>query len=347
MGGILRHLDTRRFEPVVLAPAASIDPLKKQLANDCLRYVAFRDTFNDAVRTIREAACNLVYYWEVGSDVLNYFLPFARLAPVQCSSHGSLTTTGLPDIDYFFSSELMEQPSPAAPLPNSEGSNAHYSERLWKSRTLLMCQERLSPFSPAWPGYFGLPDGRRLYGCLQNPLKLHPDFDALLAGILAADPLATIVLLGDRNGHVAKALQAQFARTVSAAVDRIVFVPRQRFADYCRLLQACDVLLDPPHYGAGSSCYDIFSFNLPMVTLPTELMPGRVALAFYRKMAFEELVASSAEDYVRKAVRVATDRDYRRHVTEQIAARSDVLFNDLEAVREHERFFEETLARTS
>ena len=49
-----------------------------------------------------------------------------------------------------------------------------------------------------------------------------------------------------------------------------------------------------------------------MVTLPTELMPGRVALGFYRKMGFEELVASSAEDYVRKAVRLATDGDYRR-----------------------------------
>ena len=254
----------------------------------------------------------------------------------------------MPNIDYFFSSELMEQPSPAAPLPNSEGSNAHYSERLWKSRTVLMCQERLSPFSPAWPGYFGLPDGRRLYGCLQNPLKLHPDFDCALGRHSRRRPLGYDCPAGRSKWPRCEGLAIGGLRgTVSAAVDRIVFVPRQRFADYCRLLQACDVLLDPPHYGAGSSCCDIFSFNLPMVTLPTELMPGRVALAFYRKMGFEELVASSAEDYVRKTVRVATDRDYRRHVTEQIAARSDVLFNDLEAVREHERFFEETLARTS
>ena len=81
MGGILRHLDTRRFEPVVLAPAASIGVLRQRLAIDGLRNVAFRDTFNDAVRTIRESACDLIYYWEVGSDVLNYFLPFARLCP--------------------------------------------------------------------------------------------------------------------------------------------------------------------------------------------------------------------------------------------------------------------------
>ena len=161
-----------------------------------------------------------------------------------------------------------------------------------------------------------------------------------------ADPLGTIVLLTDEGGHAVAALRARFARHMPDSADRIVFLPRQNFADYCRLLQVFDVLLDPLHYGTGSSCYDVFSFNLTMVTLPTDLMPGRVALGFYRKMQFEELVASSPEDYVRKTVRVATDRDYRRHVTEQIAARSDVLFNDLEAVREHERFFEEALARS-
>jgi predicted O-linked N-acetylglucosamine transferase (SPINDLY family) len=53
----------------------------------------------------------------------------------------------------------------------------------------------------------------------------------------------------------------------------------------------------------------------------------------------------SPEEYVSKAVQVATDRDYRKYVTERIAQASDVLFNDLEAVREHERFFEEVLAK--
>jgi protein O-GlcNAc transferase len=320
-----------RFEAVVLASKASIDVLKTRLAIDRLSYAAFSDNYIPAVRQVREAACDLLYYWEVGSDSLNYFLPFARLAPVQCTSHGSLATTGNRAIDYFFSSGMIE----------SDGASEHYSERLWLSRALLMCQDRLPPVR-ASRGYWRLPDDRRLYGCLQNPLKLHPDFDALLAGILAADPLGTVVLLADDTDHAAAALRKRFTKRVAHA-DRILFMPRQSFVDYCGLLTVCDVLLDPLHYGAGSSCYDIFSFNLPLVTLPTEFMPGRVALGFYRKMQFEELVAASAEDYVCKAVQVATDRDYRHHVTGQIAARSDVLFNDIEAVREHERFFAEAL----
>ncbi len=122
-----------------------------------------------------------------------------------------------------------------------------------------------------------------------------------------------------------------------------MFLPPQPFGDYCRLLQLANVILDPPHYGANSSCYDIFSYNLPLVTMPGKLFVGRVTQAFYRKMGVEDLIVHSPAEYVSKAVQVATDRDHRQYVTERIARASDVLFNDLESVREHERFFDEAL----
>jgi predicted O-linked N-acetylglucosamine transferase (SPINDLY family) len=60
-------------------------------------------------------------------------------------------------------------------------------------------------------------------------------------------------------------------------------------------------------------------------------------------MGVEDLIANSADEYVRKAVKVATDRNYRKYVRERIGQCSNILFNDLEVVREHERFFEESL----
>ena len=85
----------------------------------------------------------------------------------------------------------------------------------------------------------------------------------------------------------------------------------------------------------------IFSYNLPLVTMPGDLLVGRFTQAFYRKMGVEDLIVHSPAEYVSKAVQVATDREYRKYVTERIAEASGVLFNDLEAVREHERSFEE------
>lgn len=343
MRGIVEKLDPERFEPVVLCSLRNLGRLREGLRRDGLKFVPFDDSLPGAIETVRKAACDLMYYWELGTDALNYFLPFARLAPVQCAS--TLSTSGIPAVDYFYSSGLME----------TDAADAHYTEKLWRSKTLFSCQPRLSPVPPAAAGDFGLPEGRNLYVCFQNPLKLHPDFDPILAGILAADPKALIVLMADRSGSVAELLNRRFAVRSDGGedpsrgargvrCDRIVFLNRQSFSNYCRLIQLANVILDPPHFGAGSSCYDIFSFNQPVVTMPGEFMSGRTAYAFYKKMGIDELIVSSAEEYVEKAVQVATDREYRDYVKRRIATASDVVFDDITAVREHERFFDEVLA---
>jgi protein O-GlcNAc transferase len=333
MKGILEQLDRERFELVILCSAKIVENIRRAIRRDDLTFVPFSRFLGDAIRRVREAQCDLVYYWEVGSDAQNYFLPFARLAPVQCTSHGSQITSGVPAVDHFYSSDLMEVP----------GAQDHYTERLWRSRTLLMCQSRLPQVPPAARSYFGLPDGRHLYMCLQNPLKIHPDMDPLVGAILDQDPKGAVVFLSGRHPHAAQLLRERFAETIPNVGNRAIFLPYQRFEDYCRLLQLADVVLDPPHFGAGSSSYDIFSFDLPAVTLPGELIVGRVAYAFYRKMGVSDLVASSPEHYVQLAVRVASDREYRLALRDRLAVASHVLFDDLEAVRDHERFFEEVI----
>ena len=105
------------------------------------------------------------------------------------------------------------------------------------------------------------------------------------------------------------------------------------------------MVLDTPHYGAGSTTYDIFSFNQPIVTLPGRFNIGRYTLACYRKMGLPDLIADSPEHYVELAVRVATDEDFRHDVRARIAERSDVLFDDREAVAEHVRFLREAVRR--
>ncbi len=104
-------------------------------------------------------------------------------------------------------------------------------------------------------------------------------------------------------------------------------------------------MLDPPHYSSSLTGYDAFALALPVVTLPGTFNVERYALALYRKMGIAELVADSPEDYVKRAVRLGTDRDYRHSVRSRIAERSEALFEDMQAVREHERFFEHALQR--
>jgi len=329
MQGIIERLDPKHWETTILAPRGSVARIRPEIGRTDLDFVPFGEALGDAIEQIRRARCDLIYYWEVGTDAMNYFLPFARLAPVQATGWGSTITSGVPAVDYFLSSELVEQ----------AGSESQYTERLWKSRSLFRYQDRLGPLPPGGRSEFGLPDDANLYVCFQNPLKLHPDFDRLLAGILDADRRGLVVLQADRNHQIAGLLKDRFARRISEAADRITLLPFQNFPAYCRLIQLADVVLDPVHYGAGSTCYDLFSYNLPVVTLPGELIIGRVTQACYRKMKVCDLIVDSPQAYVEKAVQVATERDYRAYMVEKIAQSSEVLFNDIEVVREHERFF--------
>ncbi len=211
MRGIVERLDLERFEVVILPSRAILESLRAKLPRRGLRFTPFSDSLPEAIRQIRAAACDLIYYWEVGSDAMNYFLPYARLSPVQCTGWGSTITSGVPAVDWFLSSELVERP----------GSQSQYTERLWKSRTLWRYQDRLPAVAAATPADFGLPEGRNLYVCFQNPLKLHPDFDRLLAGVLEADPRGLVVLLADRGGQAAARLMERFARTIEGRKSEI------------------------------------------------------------------------------------------------------------------------------
>ena len=60
------------------------------------------------------------------------------------------------------------------------------------------------------PGHFGLPDDAHLYGCPQTVFKLHPAFDAVLAGVLRRDPRGLLVLLAPQEPHWRTLLEARF-----------------------------------------------------------------------------------------------------------------------------------------
>jgi predicted O-linked N-acetylglucosamine transferase (SPINDLY family) len=334
MRGILENLSREDFDVVILCSHAIVAELRAKIRRDDLRFVSFGQSLPEAATVIREAGCDLIYFWEVGSDATNYFLSFARLAPVQCTSHGSLITSGNPAVQYFISSALTEP----------ENFRDHYTEEVWKSKTLLFHERRVPLVSPVTRSHFSLPEAGGLYVCLQNPFKLHPDIDSLLNGILSADTTGTVVLLGGRHQRVVDLLQERFAQSIPDHCRRIKLLPWQDYPDYCRLLQLADVILDPPHYTAGSSIYDILSFHQPLVTMRGELAVGRVTAGYYRKMGMDELVAASPEQYVQTAVRIANDRDYRTSLRHRIEAAAGTIFDDMEAVREHERFFSEAIA---
>jgi predicted O-linked N-acetylglucosamine transferase (SPINDLY family) len=240
----------------------------------------------------------------------------------------------LPTIDYFLSSRLFE----------TDEAEAHYTERLVHFESPGVFYYRPAPIAhPASRSDFALPDDKHLYGCPQSLFKLHPEFDEVIGGILLQDPLGEVVLLSGARPNWNRLILSRFANSIPDVVDRIRFIPRQRYEDFLRLHTVFDVLLDPLHYSGGNTSYEAFACGMPIVTLPSAYLRGRITHGLYRRMNVLDCVAASPEEYVQKAVRLATDRAYRQDIQEHILTCARCLYEDHAAIRELEHFFREVV----
>ena len=327
MAGVLERLSANELDVLVLCARSGQERLRGGIQSRAIRALALPGRLDLAAESVRAAACDILYYWEVGTDPLNYFLPLLRPALVQCTGWGVPETSGLPTMDAYLSSDLVE---PA-------GAEAHYTESLLRSDSLATYQKRVALPGPLRSREsFGLPTDRHVYLCAQQLGKIHPDFDPVLAEILRTDPRGLVVLVEDRAGRAAADLRRRFAITIPDVADRMMFVPRQSSADYFHLLLAADVLLDPIHCGGGLTAYDGFSLNKPIVTWPGPFARGRYVAACYRKMGIKDGVADDLGEYPRLAFALGTEVDRRRHLMDRIAEASPTLFEDTDAPREFE-----------
>ena len=334
LGGVVERLNGQRWELVVLCSQFGVRQIRSGLQRDDIEVVPFPERFDHIVATVRDADCDLLYYWEVGNDPTNYFLPFLRLSPVQVTSWGIQVTTGIPGVDAYMSSDLVE----------SAGAESHYTEKLVRSSTLLTYQTRAAVPRPGSREQFGLADDQHVYGCVQNLGKFHPDFDDVLAEILRRDERGVVVVAKDRNGLAAEILRSRWQVAMPDVASRIRFVPPLAQHDYLSLLAKCDVLLDPIHFGGVNTTYDALAVNQPIVTLPTDFHRGRYTAACMQKIGVRDTVARDHDDYVNIAVQLGIDADRRNALCERLQAASHVAFEDQGAVREHERIFEVLLS---
>jgi predicted O-linked N-acetylglucosamine transferase (SPINDLY family) len=332
LGGVLERLDRETFDPVIICSAGGALRIRTEISSETIETFVIPSRFDKIVERVREGRFAVLYHWEVGSDVTNYFLPFFRLAPIQCTGAGLPETSGISQIDYFLSNDVCEP----------EGAERHYTERLIRSPSLLTWQRRMRvPEAPGMRADFGIGDDDHFYLCPHKIEKFHPDFDGLLGAILRRDPRGVLAIPKDRHGHAARKLHNRLRVALPHLIERIRFVPYQALDGYFRLIHAADVLLDPIHYGGGLTSFDGLSLNKPIVTLPGQFVRGRYTFGFYRTMGITECIAGTAEEYVERAVRLGTDRDWRMHVGERIRDTSDVLFESADSIAQYDRIFQQ------
>ena len=88
-----------------------------------------------------------------------------------------------------------------------------------------------------------------------------------------------------------------------------------------------DVMLDPFPFCGGNTTYEALGVGTPIVTLPGHYLRGRLTSAMYQLMGITTPIASTADEYVKLAVRLATDQDFGREVRRSIVETREILFD--------------------
>jgi CRISPR-associated protein Csy1 len=319
-------LDPARFERFVYHTAPIADDFTRRIAGASEHFATLRDGNIAVIERIVADRLDILVQPEVGMAPLSYLLSALRLAPVQVAGWGHPVTTGSDNMDYYLTSAPMEPPDAAT----------QYAERLVMLPGLGVDYGMPAPPVPAPRAAIGLPEGRRLYVCPQSLFKVHPDMDALLAGIAAADEDGVLLFFQAPSRKVSE----QFAGRVQRALEalgvpprgQVKFLPRMDGASFRRVLAAADVVLDTVHWSGGNTSLDELAASTPIVTLPGRFMRGRQTAAMLGLIGLAELVVSTPDEFVRLAVSIARDRDRNRALREAIAARRGALFDRPEPV---------------
>ena len=327
---LFARLDRNKFEVYLFHTQPVVNRIPQSLKSRVDREIRLPLKYQEAQKVIAEQELDILYYTDIGMEPMSYFLAFSRLATTQCVTWGHPITTGIPNVDYFISSKELEIPD----------AQSHYSEELIRLDTLNTYYLRPQTRAALSRESLGVKENSTLYMCPQTLFKFHPDFDQIIKGVLENDPRGELVLLEGNCAYHTTLIQQRFDRTIPDVVDRIRIIPRLSHEAFLSLVNMADVMLDPIHFGGGSTTIQALSFGTPVVTLPSEFLRARISYACYRHMGVDSLIAHDIDDYCEKAVALGCDKDRREAVRSELREKSSVLFENPSVVTECEAFFE-------
>lgn len=321
----ITQLDPARFERFVYYTGQGDDDVTRRIESGCEHFTRLQRGPEANGRRILADQLDVLISPEVGMSTGSYLLSAMRLAPVQFAGWGHPVTTGSETIDYFLSCAGMEP----------EGYRAHYSEKVILLDGIGIDMPMPLTKKQIDRAALGLPGNAHLYFCPQSLFKIHPEMDEIFLKILAGDRRAVLVFFqaGSRAITMAFAdrLAGRLADVGATAKGQIKFLPRLDGGMFRSALKLADVMLDTLHWSGGGTSLDAFAADVPVISLPGAYMRGRQTGAMLRMMGLDQFITSNIDEYVAKAIELASNRALNQATREMIAQKKSTLFDRAEA----------------
>jgi predicted O-linked N-acetylglucosamine transferase (SPINDLY family) len=335
------QLDPQRFQIYGYSIGFRRDAETELARQHCHRFVEGPRSLAEWREIIAADRPHILLYPEIGMYHQVAEIAALRLAPVQCSYIGHPQTSGYPTLDYFLSGELIE---PA-------DGDAHYSEKLIRLPNIGFHYEPLE-IAPATVtrDELGLRASATVFWCPQSLFKYLPQHDAVFPRIAReAGDCQFVFIRHSGAAAVTELFQARLEKAFAAvgmkSSDHCVFLKGMELGRFTAASRTCDVMLDSIEWSGGNTTLESLAQNLPVVTVETALMRGRVSGGMLRMMGMPETIASNVDEYVALAVRMARDPEFRAEIKARVERDKNRLYRDRTAIAALEDFIERVVLR--
>jgi predicted O-linked N-acetylglucosamine transferase (SPINDLY family) len=337
--GWLRYRDRQRFEVYTYYTDVYEDLVMQEFKKESDFFYHLPNGLEAVCDRIRKDNLHILVFPDIGMHPQTTQIAGLRLSPVQCVWAGHPDTTGLPTMDYFLSSDLMEP----------EEAQDHYSEQLVRLPKLSFVYSKVTmPSILKSRTDLQLPEGSIIYLSCQGFFKYLPQYDYLFAQIASRVPNSKFIFFSNPKypyvtEQLRQRLHGAFSKVGLKMEQYCMILSRLDREDYINLLLVSDVSLDSIGFTGSNTTLQAVACGLPVVTLPTELMRGRQSYGILKAVGVLDTVARSESEYIEIAVRLGRDRDWRESIIRAMKANHHLLYDDTECVRGLEQFFVEAV----
>lgn len=338
--GFLEGLDKNRFETFGYMPHAPTDDCTDK-AKELLEHFYASDTLESLADLIKTDRLHALFFVDIGLEAMTTRLSALRLCPLQVTTLGHPVTTGLPTIDYFLTSQLMEDALSAS----------QYSEKL----ILLSGLGINYTYTPQpkievdWEQR-GLRKESIKFLCCQSLCKYLPHRDKLFTEIAKRVPKAQFIFIAKPQEVallLASRLESAFKEEGLDANSFVSFVPAMSEGEFISLCSACDIFLDSLDWSGFNTSLEALSVGLPLIGCWGKSARARHTGALLKAMKQEKWIANSFEEYIEKATTLACNPSLRQQLAAEMKQSYPSLLRDLRPIRELEEFLLKEVKRLS
>jgi predicted O-linked N-acetylglucosamine transferase (SPINDLY family) len=124
------------------------------------------------------------------------------------------------------------------------------------------------------------------------------------------------------------------------ADDYVRFLPFLGPEQYHAINSLSDVYLDSIGWSGCNSTFEALACDLPIVTLPGNLMRGRHSSAILTMIGVTETIATSLDEYISLAVKLGLDQEWRQYISDKISKHKHRAYRDRTCITALEDFLE-------